>query len=142
MAIEDFIPGTDKLVGALGRFALRLEARAGKVDGGAAGEMVAEMRAAVPVDSGNLLNGITTYREGESTVVEASAIRGDFDYARVIEFGRHADTAFFARDGFGEGSGAAKAEPFFFPAVNDVLEERGSSMDEAIEIVAGEEGLA
>lgn len=133
MAIEDFIPGTDKLLGALGRFALKLAAGGKRVDGDAAAEMVEAMRATVSADStrsGLLLNGITTYEEDGTTVVEASAIRsGDFDYARAIEFGRHA------------GDNPFDAEPFFFPAINDALEKRGLAMGDLIDSVSGDEDL-
>lgn len=133
MAIEDFIPGTDKLLGSLGRFALKLAAGGKKVDGEAAAEMVEVMRATVSADSkrsGALLNGITTYQEDGTTVVEASAVRpGDFDYARPIEFGRYA------------GDNPFDAEPFFFPAVNEALEARGLAMDDVIDTASAEEDL-
>lgn len=137
MAIEDFVPGVDRFTGMLGRLVLKLVARSGKVDADAAGDMVERMRAAVPVDSGNLLNGISSRQEGGATIVEASAVRGDFDYARVVEFGRHADASYF--EGGGEGF---EAEPFFFPAVNDVLEERGQEMDDVIGVSAADVGLS
>ena len=108
-----------------------------QVDAAAGAQMVAEMRSRVKVDSGNLLNGISEHAEGNATVVEASAVRGDFDYARIIEFGRHADASFFASS---EG-GAVDPDPFFYPSARDVLSGREPAMDAVIDGTGRREGF-
>lgn len=121
---------------ALGRVPDDVAQDARAIDGTAGERMVAQMRADVAVDSGRLLNGITERQEGNATVVEATAIRGDFDYARIVEFGRHADASFFS-----SGGGEVAPEPFFYPAARDALSGREPAMDAAIGRAGQREGF-
>lgn len=116
----------DDLVKGLAKFGAKLALKARRANVDAGEEMVELMRSRVPVDSGRLLNGITlTEDEAGNVIVEASAVRGDFDYARVVEFGRD----------------DMEAEPFFLTSAEDVLEERRRSVDDAIGDAAEESGL-
>lgn len=126
--------GVDELAGALARYAVKLTLRSKQVDTDAGEEMVAQMRADAPQLSGNLINGITTFpgtAEGlDAVVVEASAVRpgafGGWDYAAFVEIG----------------TSNMESEPFFYTDAERVLEERGSSLDEAIGALGSEEGFA
>ena len=131
------VDGARETDAALGRVPDDVQRDARAIDGAAGAQMVAQMRADVAVDSGRLLNGITERQDGNATVVEAVAVRGDFDYARIVEFGRHADAAFFSTSGGGE----AAPEPFFYPAARDVLSGREPAMDAAIGRAGQREGF-
>ncbi len=122
--------GLDRIVGALVKFGVKLVIKSRLADEGAAEDMVGQMRADVPLDSGRLLNGITYEIEDNGTiVVTASAVHpggDDDDYARYVEFGT------FRMD----------AEPFFMSAAREALERRGASLDDAVAAAAEEEGLS
>lgn len=130
MVALDFFINPRRLLFALSHVLPHILKGAAEIDGRASERMVEEMRAEVAVDSGRLLNGIRAYKDGDETVVEASAVRGDFDYAFMVEKGRVADAGYFA------------PEPFFYPNVEEVLEERGRSMDDLIDGAASAEGLS
>ena len=137
MANRSGVTGIRETDRAMARVPDDVAAGARQVDAAAGAQMVDEMRSRVKVDSGNLLNGISEHTEGNATVVEASAVRGDFDYARIEEFGRHADASFFASS---EGA-AVDADPFFYPSVRDVLSGREPAMDAAIDDAGRREGF-
>ena len=125
--------GTDKIIGALVKFGVKLALKSRKADEDAAEEMTERMRAEVPERTGRLANGITfEVDENGVATVRASAVnptgRGGSegaDYARFVEFG----------------TAKMDAQPYFLTVAETVLEERGQSLDEAIGAAAGEEGL-
>lgn len=153
--------GTERVIRALVTYGVKLALKSRKVDADAGNEMVAAMKASVPVDSGRLLNGITVTDEDGLITVEASGVnpRDDWDYARVVEFGRHAggavaDESFFA-DGSQAGAGAARRrpsrgrsggrgedpQPFFWPNAREVLATRDLKVSDVADQAAREEGF-
>ncbi len=138
--------GVEAFAEAAIKFGLKLAIKSHGVDRDAGEEMAALMRERVPVDSGRLLNGITVREDGDAVVVEASAVRGDFDYARSIEFGHdvgHGDPLGPPRHrrSRAEHGGHAEAEPFFLSSADEVLESRGVAMDDVIAGAAQESDL-
>lgn len=138
--------GVDAFVDATAQYVVKLALRSRRVDHDAADEMVGLMRSRVPVDSGRLLNGITAREDGDAWIVEASAVRAEFDYARAVEFGHvvgHADPLGppRARRSRAEHGGRADPEPFFLGSGEEVLRKRGRAMEEATVAAAREAGL-
>lgn len=138
--------GVEAFTNATLKFGLRLAIKSHGVDRDAGEEMAELMRERVPVDSGRLLNGISVSDDGDAVVVEASAVRGDFDYARSIEFGHdvgHGDPLGPPRHrrSRAEHGGHADAEPFFLSSADEVLESRGVAMDDVIAGAAQEADL-
>lgn len=162
----------DDLVRNLAKFGAKLALRSRKIDQEAGEGMVELMRSRVPVDTGRLLNGITsTVREDGSVVVEASAVRvsgtgrESADYAGFVERGTRAgdrggrvsymaDSSYFDLSTGGapgrsyrrkrrvyRSHPGTEAQPFFFDSVEEVLAERGRSMDDAVGDAAGESDL-
>lgn len=123
------VQGTGALVDSLGQFAVKLALKSRAVDDAAGAEMVTAMRADAPQLTGRLVNGISTRREGDVTVVEASALRTsggvEWDYAPFVE----------------RGHGAAPAEPFFYDDAEHVLADRGVDMDDALASAAQDSGF-
>lgn len=123
------VTGVDALVDSLAQYSVKMALKSRKVDDDAGDAMVAAMRADAPQLTGNLVNGITTRREGGVTVVEASALRTsggvEWDYAVFVE----------------KGHGRAAAEPFFYDDAEQVLEARGDSLDDAMAAAAAESGF-
>ena len=125
---------------ALARVPDDVQQGARKRDAATGDAMVAAIRARTPVDGGSLLSGVTQRQDGEGTIVEASAVRdGGFDYARAVEFGRHATPGYFA--GKDETGGGADAHPFFLDTAYAVLQGREPAMDGAIDDAAKREGF-
>ncbi|RVU17498.1 HK97 gp10 family phage protein [Methylobacterium oryzihabitans] len=125
--------GIERVTGQLAGAAFKLALKGDRASEDAAGTMVEAMRARVPVDSGRLLNGIGWRKEGSTVIVEASAVRGDVNYPRYVEFGHHAgsghaDAAFFAgqdhaalRGPAGAGASEVRPAPFFWGSVREGL---------------------
>jgi hypothetical protein len=118
--------GLEQLTGPLVRIGVKVAMRVGKIDDDAGAEMVEGMRAAVPYDAGRLFNGIETWREGDSRVVQASTVRTSstgkegMDYAFLVEHGtaagqRGGRRAYVAQAGYFDadefGNGARRATP-------------------------------
>lgn len=122
---------------ALARVPDDVAAGAAAKDAQTGAEMVRAIRARAPVDRGALINGITEHVEGRSVIVEASALRDGFDYARAVEFGRHATPATFAENG----DGGAPPHPFFLDTAFEVLEGREPAMDGVIDDAGRREGF-
>lgn len=148
--------GADVFADAVGRYVVKLAFQSAQVDRSLGDEIVRQAQAKVPRDTGRLFNGITARQdEGGAVIVEASGVnpRDNFDYARALEFGhrtrRQADAGFFSGGDDGSalrgsrrsGSREVPAEPFFFPAAEEVLEKRGTSLEEMADQVGDEEGL-
>ncbi|KQP34300.1 hypothetical protein ASF27_01695 [Methylobacterium sp. Leaf102] len=120
--------GVDRISGQLASLAVKMALRSDRAAEGIAAEMVQEMRARVPKDSGTLFNGITWRNEGRTIIVEASAVRGGDDYARWVEFGhqaggQHADADYFANGDHGairrrpaSQPTTVRPEPYFWDA--------------------------
>jgi HK97 gp10 family phage protein len=144
--------GTDKVVAALVKYAVKLVIKSHQADVDAASEMVDLMKSRVPVDTGTLLNGITMEDDDGVITVSASAVRGDADYARFVEFGTRggtvADESFYEN---GESAGAAlrsrgtgggsPAQPFFWNSEHEVADKHAIALDNASGEAAKEEGL-
>ena len=149
------IVGVERLSGQLAKYAVKLALRGDGASEDAARAMVDLMRARVPVDSGTLLNGISWRKEGRVITVEASAVRGDADYARWVEFGHHAggsghaDADFFTREDHSalRTRTAASTEtdvppdPFFWDSVREGLGSLRERLGDAAATARREEGL-
>jgi HK97 gp10 family phage protein len=102
--------GTERVVGQLVKFGVRMAIKSHGVDQSAAEQMVETMKSRVPVDTGRLVSGITYSEADGMFTVEASAARdGDADYARFVEFGTKA-SSFADADYFAAGSDSAGAD--------------------------------
>ena len=145
--------GTERVVGQLVKFGVKLALKSHGVDQSAAAEMVELMKSRVPVDTGRLLNGITMSEDDGMITIEASAARdGDADYARFVEFGTKAsavaDEDFFA-SGASAGDGLRKrghygdtpAQPFFWNSAKETLAKWGHELSDVIDRSATEEGM-
>lgn len=145
--------GTERVVGQLVKFGVKLALKSHGVDQGAAQEMVDLMKSRVPQDTGRLLNGITMSEEDGMITVEASAVReGDADYARFVEFGTKA-SAVADEEYFGSGASAGSdlrkrghygdtpAQPFFWNSAKETLAKWGHQLSDVIDQSATEEGL-
>jgi HK97 gp10 family phage protein len=146
--------GTERVVGALVKYGVKLAIKSHQADVDAGNEMVQLMKSRVPVDTGNLLNGITMEDEDGQITVTASAVReGDADYARFVEFGTKgggvADESFF-EDGANAGAalkprasggGGSPAQPFFWNSAHEVADKHGIALDKASGEAAQEEGF-
>jgi len=121
-----------------------------ELDQKSAEDMVSKMRANVPRDTSRLYNGITWQREGEEVRIIASAhSKGrseGVDYAFLVEYGTHGGRRSRAAHRpmvvFGEGADRAEqrptsrprriggyhpgtaAQPYFWPAVDEVMAKR------------------
>jgi len=151
------VPGVNILVGHLVKYGVKLALNSGKVDEAAAAEMVSLMKSRVPVDTGNLLNGISYENSGGEITVTASAIKesSGVDYARFVEFGTDdngavAEDSFFAdgsdagtplRRSSRRGHGATPAQPFFWNSAREVLAKRGRQLEDVARQTASEEGF-
>lgn len=151
--------GVKQMTGAIVRHGLSVALKARAVDHGAAEEMVALMRSRVPQDTGRLYNGITARREGELSVVEATAVNPTgrkggpgADYAAFVEYGttprqwRTVATAETFADATGAGARRGRPrtraprerrghpgtapQPFFWNSAAEVLSRRGKSLGE------------
>lgn len=150
------VPGVNIFVGKLVKYGVKLALNSGKVDEAAAVEMVSLMKSRVPVDTGNLLNGISYENSGGDITVTASAIKENsgVDYARFVEFGTHgngavADDSFFAdgsdagtplRRSSRRGHGATPAQPFFWNSAREVLAKRGQQLEDVVTQTKSETG--
>lgn len=145
--------GVDRISGQLAKYAVKLALRSSHAAEHTAAEMVEEMRARVPQDSGTLFNGITWRKEGSTIIVEATAIREGDDYARWVEFGhhaggQHADSAYFES---GDHSAIRRRapskqtevqpEPYFWEPAREGLAKLRGEMDRQADAAAREEGL-
>lgn len=160
------VTGLDAFVDTSARFAVKLALRSREIDLAAAEEMVREMRARVPRDTGRLFNGIAfEVMEGGTVEVYAAAHNpwSGINYAGFVERGTRAGTrgrkASYVADsnyfilstaaGPGRSYGRSRlqqrthpgteAQPFFFPVAEEVLARRGLSLEEAIDDAAGED---
>lgn len=130
--------GTERVVGALVKFGVKLALKSRAADEAAGEEMEELAKGRVPELTGTLMQGINAYREGDQVVFVASAIKAGYDYARIVEFGRKArrvaDSAYF-------GDGSMPPQPFFYNSAREALEHRGQTLEDAIGSAAQEEGL-
>jgi len=150
--------GTDRVLGHLVKFGVKTALGAHKIDASAGAEMVELMKARVPVDTGNLLNGISYEDDDGEITVTASGIKesSGVDYARFVEFGTKpnsnavADENFFA-DGSTAGAPVRRsktrahtgspAQPFFWNSAREVLAKRGKALEDVVNRSAADEGL-
>jgi HK97 gp10 family phage protein len=146
--------GTERVVGALVRYGVKLAIKSHQADVDAGNEMVQLMKSRVPVDTGRLLNGITMEdQDGTITVTASAAHDGGADYARFVEFGTKggsvADESFF-EDGATAGAalrpragdgGGSPAQPFFWNSAHEVADKHAIALDNASGEAAKEEGL-
>ncbi|MCJ2132454.1 HK97 gp10 family phage protein [Methylobacterium sp. E-045] len=145
--------GVDRISGQLAKYAVKLALRSDHSAEQAAAEMVEEMRASVPQDSGTLFNGITWRKEGKTIIVEATAVREGDDYARWVEFGHHAGGQHADSSYFDSGDHSAirrrrpsretevQPEPFFWDPARKGLAKLRSELDRQADVAAQEEGL-
>lgn len=125
--------GTDKVVGAMVKFGIKLALKSRRADEDSAETMVDRMKGLVPERTGRLLNGIT-FEVGDDGTAEvvASAVNpsgrsggpGE-DYALFVE----------------KGTVHTEAQPYFYEVAEAVLADRGRSLDGTITSAADEEGL-
>jgi HK97 gp10 family phage protein len=146
--------GTERVVGALVKYGVKLAIKSHQADVDAGNEMVELMKSRVPVDTGTLLNGITMEDQDGLITVTASATRDDgADYARFVEFGTKgrsvADDTFFEdgasagaalRPRAGDGSGSP-AQPFFWNSAHEVADKHVIALGRASGEAANEEGF-
>lgn len=146
--------GTERVVGALVKYGVKLAIKSHQADVDAGNEMVSLMKSRVPVDTGRLLNGITMEDDDGQITVTASAARdGDADYARFVEFGTKggtvADDNFF-QDGTDAGAalrlrsgggGGSPAQPFFWNSAHEVADRHAIALDKASGDATQEEGF-
>jgi HK97 gp10 family phage protein len=144
--------GTQRVVGALVKYGVKLAIKSHQADVDAGNEMVNLMKSRVPVDTGNLLNGITMEDDDGLITVTASGVRDrGADYARFVEFGTKgssvADESFF-EDGSSAGAalrprtgGGSPAQPFFWNSAHEVAEKHAITLDKASGEAAQEEGF-
>ncbi|MGY2052956.1 HK97 gp10 family phage protein [Methylobacterium sp. JK268] len=145
------VVGVERLTGQLAKYAVKLALRSDRAAEQAAAEMVEAMRARVPQDTGLLLNGITWRKEGRTITVEASALRGAYNYALAVEAGHHAgghaDTDYFAREDHGalrrrpHHETDVPGQPYFWISAREGLAQLRGTMDRAAGDAAQEEGL-
>lgn len=164
------VAGVDEFVQAAARFGVKLALGVRKVDGEAGEEMVALMRSRVAVDTGQLLNGISsTTDENGAVTVQASAIKetgSGEDYAGYVERGTRAGVrgrkiSYIADEGYfdlsapqrrvgatyarsrrqARGHPGTPSQPFFFDSAAEVLARRGQSLDDAVTNAAAEADL-
>ena len=144
MAIE----GVGEVASAITRLGAKLVQRMRHRHADMLEEMVSAAKARVPVDSGELQNGIIGERPDDDTFVfSASAIHGGENYARDVEFGHNAggvviaDDDFFAGRAPRSGSGMqVAAEPFFFNSADEVLRRHGHELADITADVGREVG--
>lgn len=122
--------GTERVVGGLVKFGVKMALRARESTADVAEEMVELMRSRVPQDDGRLFHGIMfEVDENGVATVEASAINPrdttSSNYAFMVEFGTE-DTP---------------AQPFFYNSAEEVLAKRGQTLEQAMARAASEEGL-
>jgi hypothetical protein len=147
--------GTERVVRALVKYSLKLGLKSRGVDRSAGEEMVALMRSRVRVDTGRLYNGIDLEESDGLITITAEAVHTgkDHNYARDVEFGRHArvhaDASFFEtgaeagaplRRRQPVGDGSVPPHPFFFNSEQEVLNEWPGRLNGAIDDAAQEEG--
>jgi hypothetical protein len=157
------VVGWPDVAQALSKVALKMLAKAHKIDSDALDEMVSLARSRVPVDTGVLLNGITGEITDEGCEFRASAVhtsvkgKASADYAHFVEFGHNAGPATFAnlitaddvfagrasefrRAKASRGSKTIAPQLFFYNSANEALEKRGLAMQDVIAQSAAEDG--
>lgn len=124
------LSGVSATIDACAAYVVRLALKSRAVDDETGAAIVDAARADAPQLTGALVNGITWRAEGDSTVVEASALRvsgGEtWDYAPFTELGTSREAA----------------EPFFYGNAERILAERGARLERAADSAATESGLA
>ncbi|GEP12257.1 hypothetical protein MMMDOFMJ_1663 [Methylobacterium gnaphalii] len=126
--------GIERITAQVVKYGVKLALRADHSTETAAAEMVELMRSRVPVDSGNLLNGIAWHKSGHAVTVEAIAVNVDYDYALAVEAGHHAgnthaDASLFedttgrgySRPSRATGGSDVPAHPFFYGSARETL---------------------
>jgi hypothetical protein len=141
--------GTDRVVGSMVKYGVKLALRAGRNDRDAGGRIVELARSRVAQDTGTLFNGIESDAEGEVVTVTASAVRTsssgkeEENYALFVEKGtrpgvRGGSVSHVADEGFYSGTSRPKprtrrvyrthpgtpARPFFYNSAEEVLGDR------------------
>ncbi|ACL56990.1 HK97 gp10 family phage protein [Methylobacterium nodulans] len=145
------VVGVERISGQLAKYLVTLATRSDHAAEQAAADMVEMMRARAPRDTGTLFSGISWRKEGRLITVEATAVNGDDEYARFVEFGHrvggtgHADAGFFDLEdhsalrprGSSAGPTDVEPKPFFWNSVREGLAQLYSGAAAA----AREEGL-
>jgi hypothetical protein len=167
------VAGWADVAASLANTAYKIHKRIADRNAAALEDMIARARQYVPVDTGRLLNGIGGEDFGDYASFTASAVHGDADYARYVEFGTAGGVRGRKRSAQSHGvsalggtlSGGAfdaghasyvqrrrerisyrshpgtKAQPFFFPAVNEAIGPRNEDMQNIFEQAGHEEGF-
>ena len=110
-----FTVSSEAVVQQLLRMGVKLALSSRKVDQETGEELVEAMEADAPERTGRLREGIETH-EGEDgvTIVTASAVHGDWDYAPFVE----------------RGTEHMAAEPYFYDNVDAILGERAERLED------------